>query len=349
MSLALRLQERQVPCLLVEAGGYAYSELSQDCYRGDVIGDPYHALHEARLRQFGGTSGHWSGWVYPLDAIDFEPRAYMPNSGCPIRSAELQPYSAAADEILQIKPHLNDRPMTPAIDYIHYRFSPPVRLGSVYRRTVEQSPTIGLLLNTPVLELVPGKGRIESIRVSQRQNGTSDIRVDQVCVCTGGIENSRLLLWSNARHAGGVVPHAAALGRYWMEHPVYTLADAVTSRGYEMQYESDTPEKWFFAPSVQAKKMFAIGGAHIWLRRTFRTATPPGNSGTRPCAWPRNGRIACSGALARNTHAAPSSTASSSSSRCRKTGSSSISARMPWAFRGRVCTGRRPTPNARPR
>ena len=266
MSLALRLQERKIPCLLVEAGGYEYSDASQDFYRGEVIGDHYFKLHEARRRQFGGTSGQWSGWVFPLDPMDFEPRAYMPHSGWPIRSSDLAPYARAADEILQVKAHQNDRPMTQDIDYIHYRFSPPVRLGSVYRSAVEQSGTIGLLLNTPVLELVPGQGRIEAIKVAQGSQRTSEIRVDQVCVCTGGIENSRLLLWSNARHAGAVVPHAATLGRYWMEHPVHTVGDAVTSNGYEMQFESDTPEKWFFAPSTHAKKTYAIGGAHIWMR-----------------------------------------------------------------------------------
>ncbi|MEP7294852.1 MAG: GMC family oxidoreductase [Burkholderiales bacterium] len=155
--------------------------------------------------------------------------------------------------------------MTQDIDYIQYRFSPPTRFGTVYRSAIEQSKSIGLLLNSPVLELVPGKGRIESIKVSQGTL-TSDIRVDHVCVCTGGIENSRLLLWSNVRHAGGVVPHAATLGRYWMEHPVHVLADVVTSNGYEAQFETSTPEKWYFAPSDHAKKTYAIGGAHIWMR-----------------------------------------------------------------------------------
>lgn len=266
ISLALRLQERKVPCLLVEAGGYDFSPQSQDIYRGEVIGDRYHQLHEARLRQFGGTSGHWSGWVCPLDSSDFEERAYMPYSGWPIKASDLDPYNVAADKILQVTTHVPDRVLTEDIDYIQYRFSPPTRFGTVYRQAVEQSKSIGLLLNTPVLELVPGAdNRIDALKVSQGES-TIDIRVDQVCVCTGGIENSRLLLWSNARHQGRVVPNAAALGRYWMEHPVHVLADVVTTHGYEMQFESATPAKWYFAPSDHAKKGHAIGGAHIWMR-----------------------------------------------------------------------------------
>ena len=184
LSLALRLQQRNVPCLLVEAGGYDFSEASQDFYRGDVIGDRYPALQATRLRQFGGSIGRWSGWVRPLDASAFDPRAYMPGSGWPIRSTDLEPHPPAADDILKVGAHLPDRQMTPDIDYIHYRCGPPVRFGTEYRKAVEQSRSIGLLLNAPVLELVPGTGRIESVKVSQG-SATRDIRVDQVCVCNG--------------------------------------------------------------------------------------------------------------------------------------------------------------------
>lgn len=266
ISLALRLQERKVPCLLVEAGGYEFSEVSQTFYRGEVIGDPYHKLHEARLRQFGGTSGHWSGWVYPLEASDFERREYIPHSGWPIGVSDLAPYARAADEILQVKAYHGSRPMTQGIDYIHYRFSPPVRFGSAFRTAIEQSRLIGLLLNTPVMELVPGEGRVRALKVSEGQTGTRDLRVDHVCLCTGGIENSRLLLWSNVRHGGRAVPHAASLGRYWMEHPVFMVADAVTSDEYEKRFEGWAAERWLFAPSERAKTTYRIGGAHIWMR-----------------------------------------------------------------------------------
>lgn len=266
MSLALRLQDRKIPCLLVEAGGFEFDSASQDFYRGEVIGDPYHKLHEARLRQFGGSSGHWAGWVCPLDSSDFEARAHMPYSGWPIGWSDLEPYSAAADQLLKVKPHLNDRPMTPDMDFIHYRYSPPVRFGTDYRAHVEQAEAIGLLLNTPVLELVPGKDRIAEIKVSDAAQGERNLPVDQVCLCTGGIENSRILLWSNARHQGRVVSRAETLGRYWMEHPDFDVADVFTFNGYEAQYEKPTPEKWMFAPSDRAKKSYAIGGAHIWLR-----------------------------------------------------------------------------------
>ena len=248
MTLALRLQERKVPCLLIEAGGYDYSVESQEFYKGDIIGDQYYPLHVARLRHFGGTSGHWSGWCRALDEVDFEPRKGVPNSGWPIGKKDLQPYEAAAAGLLKVRLSAPNRTVTPDLDEIEIVLSPPVRFGTEYRSTVEQSSSIGLFLNTTVKELVPGEGRIDALKVVDADRKEHDLRVQQVAVCTGGIENSRLLLWSNARYGGRVVPQPQPLGRYWMEHPSLSVADVVLFDGAAGQFE----KRRFFAPSAAA-------------------------------------------------------------------------------------------------
>lgn len=260
LALAMRLEEKQVPCLVVEAGGLDYSVASQDFYRGTVVGDAYFKLHQARLRQFGGTSGHWTGWCRENEASHFEPRADVPHSGWPIRKRDLDPYADATRELLQIRQIAPDRELTPQMRLVEFAFSPPVRFGQVYRERVVRSPGIGLLLDTPVREIVPGDGRVESIRVVGPDRVERDLRVEQLAVCTGGIENSRLLLWSNRRHGGRVVPNAATLGRFWMEHPNFAVGDAVMFDG------NGLPPRPFFAPTLRAARTFGIGGAHLWLR-----------------------------------------------------------------------------------
>jgi choline dehydrogenase-like flavoprotein len=260
ITLALRLQARKVPCLLIEAGNWYPSELSQNFYRGKVVGDRYHELNRSRLRQFGGTSGHWSGWCRALDAVDFEVREHVPHSGWPIRKRDLDPYAVAAAEMLQIKPRAVDRAVSADMDEIEFRFSrPPTRFGTAYRRAIERSRTIGLLLNTAVTELVPGQGRIDSLVLADAGRQKRELRIERVCLCAGGIENSRLLLWSNARHANGVVREPGTLGRYWMEHPVFVVGEAAI-------FDHVVPKfthKRFFAPSVTAMKSYGIGGAHL--------------------------------------------------------------------------------------
>ena len=95
---------------------------------------------------------------------------------------------------------------------------------------------------------MPGDGRIDSLVVLDAGRQKRSLRIDQVCLCAGGIENSRLLLWSNARHARGVVREPATLGRYWMEHPVFVVAEAAVFD----DAAADFTEWRFFAPSLAA-------------------------------------------------------------------------------------------------
>jgi choline dehydrogenase-like flavoprotein len=51
-----------------------------------------------------------------------------------------------------------------------------------------------------------------------------------------------------------------------MEHLIYRIADAVTFDGYEMQFETPSPEKWYFEPSAEARRKYHMGSSHMWLR-----------------------------------------------------------------------------------
>lgn len=272
MSLAVRLADQGIPSLLVEAGGYDGSARSQEVYRGTVTGDPYLPLQGCRLRQFGGSSGCWSGWCRPLDEADFLVRPDMPHSGWPIRKADLDPYLSGAAEFLKTTPLPPDQSLTPELDQIGFAFSPPVRLGVERRQYVEQSDRIGLLVDTAVVDLVPVAGRIDSIVVVDRDGQRRTLPVPLLCLCTGGIENSRLLLWANRQHQGGVVPHAATLGRYWMEHPVYPIGDAVM----DTALPDDRLKRKYYAPSQLAKRNLHMGGAHLNLSKVGKPSGFPG-------------------------------------------------------------------------
>ena len=67
ISVALKLEEKKIKSLILEAGQEEYSEVSQEFYNSKVIGDNITNLKLSRLRQFGGTSGHWSGWSKPME------------------------------------------------------------------------------------------------------------------------------------------------------------------------------------------------------------------------------------------------------------------------------------------
>lgn len=249
--------------MIVEAGGLEYSPDSQDIYRGTVVGDSYYDLDYARLRLFGGSSGHWMGWCRPLDDIDFEPRKGIGHSGWPIRKKDLDPYVKEADSIFEIGPIEADKPLNKDINEVHFRFSsPPVRFGQKYLQHIKESPLIGLLLESPVTEIVPQNGRISHVKLGGKEGQDRRITSQHFCLCTGGIENSRLLLWSNHLNGGGVVPDAHALGKYWMEHPIFGVGSAVLFSFTQMRAKNGIR---FYAPSTNFLRNHDIGNFGLRL------------------------------------------------------------------------------------
>ena len=67
ITLALSLEKRKIDCLIIEAGREEYSDESQENYAAKIIGDQITDLRYSRLRQLGGTSGHWGGWCKPIE------------------------------------------------------------------------------------------------------------------------------------------------------------------------------------------------------------------------------------------------------------------------------------------
>jgi choline dehydrogenase-like flavoprotein len=232
---------------LLEGGGEARTERSQSLYQGEVVGDPYFALDASRLRYFGGTSNHWGGWCRTLDAHDFEAKAGLAHTAWPIGKADLDPYLAEAREILEIPPIAPDEPIRDTgFKVAHFVFSPPVRFAAKYGAALKADPQIRLILDASVTRLETDGARITGLRVVGPDDRATTVQAGQVVLATGGIETSRLLLWSNETSGGRVVKQPATLGRYWMEHPHHTLGLGLVAR------------RWLTAPSVCRSPILAL-------------------------------------------------------------------------------------------
>ena len=103
-ALALRLAERGQAVVLLESGpdprtarpgGLA---LADDHNAGDVEGLPFR-LQTGRARRFGGTTALWYGQCMRLQALDLEPRPWVPHSGWPLTLPDLEPGYAAAEAL----------------------------------------------------------------------------------------------------------------------------------------------------------------------------------------------------------------------------------------------------------
>ena len=150
ITLARRLAARGFDVALLEGGGLQWSEESQDVAVGESVGLAYPDLDVARVRCFGGSSGHWNGLCRAFEAADMRPRPQNPLSGWPIGRADLDPYQAEVAEILDLVPDGGDVPPAvpvPPEDGFHqvwYLRSAPTRFGEKYLDEIRAAERIAL-------------------------------------------------------------------------------------------------------------------------------------------------------------------------------------------------------------
>ena len=95
LSIAMDLEENGLSSLVLEAGSESYSEKSQKYYEGTISGAHY-PLQSARLRQLGGSTGHWGGYCTPMYDTDF--------SEWPIKKSDIDNYLDKSCKLLDIEP-----------------------------------------------------------------------------------------------------------------------------------------------------------------------------------------------------------------------------------------------------
>lgn len=233
ITLALTLADAGKRVALCEGGDISYSNESQDMYIGDVLGDPYYDLDTARLRFLGGSTNHWQGLSRSFDEIDFQ-RGYLgPEFEWPITKADIDPYLPPAGAILEIDPTYPDRLVDAESGFseLVFRKSPPVNFAIKYEEALAASDKIDLIVNANLLDLEPVEngGAVRQARFANYTGDTFTIEAASYTLSMGGIENSRQMLWIQNLHGDQLIGTDLPVGHYWMEHPHYTLGDALVS------------------------------------------------------------------------------------------------------------------------
>jgi choline dehydrogenase-like flavoprotein len=263
-SVAHKLAKANIPVVVLEAGGREYSEESQEFYKGKVIGDEYFELDATRLRFLGGSSNHWAGWCRVLEEWDFLPKPYVPHTGWPITRAAIEPFLPETFEILGIAPFKQDVMISDDMHQFHLIKSNHVHFGEKFLPEFTANKNIAVVLNTEVSEL-KGNGRIVTgAKLWSNGAPAGEIAFDYFVLASGGLENSRLLLWSNEQSNGGVVPQPAALGRYWMEHPMYTAGAAIITNKDAFYWDEEGEA--FISPTPDATAKRGILNFHIEIQ-----------------------------------------------------------------------------------
>ena len=235
VALALH-RSTKLRVIVLESGGLESEPQIQRLNEGENSGLDYYDLAESRLRVLGGSSHLWPGWCRPLDRVDFERRAWVPDSGWPISHEDLLPYYRRAIELCQLEGDRWEpdpaRPLSPLyrkpfcdndIEIALWQASPPTRFGDVYRAEVDASSDTRVLVDATATEV----RRAETTRdrsdwlVSVGSLGGNRFRVAApvVVLAAGAIETARLLLASRSDRPSGLGNENDNVGRYFMEHP----------------------------------------------------------------------------------------------------------------------------------
>lgn len=208
ISLAIKLENKKINCLIIEAGKEKYNQESQKFYENVIIGDNITDLKHSRLRQFGGTSGHWGGWCIPMEkyivkswGLDFD---------------ELNNYSNEACDILNIKNEFKKSKLNPNINQIQFQYS-QVRFAKKFKILIEKSKYINLINNAHATHLIAENNYVDYVNV-KFENKDYKIKSKIYILGCGGIENPRLLMWTRKLNKN-FLSEKLPIGKYYMTHP----------------------------------------------------------------------------------------------------------------------------------
>jgi choline dehydrogenase-like flavoprotein len=248
---------------------------------------------ELRNRCVGGSSHTWVGKCAAFDKIDFERRSWLPGSGWPVTRDSLEPFFDRAGDLLNLGPNLYDARLRD-----HLR-SPPqdlqfdqTKLRSFFWQFSHQSAVkrepfrfieIARSLNAPNIEILthatvtrinvePSGRAVTSLEVRSLTDHRVLVQARNVVLCSGGVENARLLLASNAVLPHGIGNGRDVVGRYLADHPRTVIA----------RFPSNTLE-----PVAKQFGFFGLthkGNTHFYLHGLALSADIQAREGLLNCA-----------------------------------------------------------------
>ena len=208
MTIALELEKKDITSIIIEAGDSEYSEDSQKLYDGEIIGDNLADLSYSRLRQLGGTSGHWGGWSKPMESYNFKK--------WPINKEDLDPYQKKTSSILDIDNKFKKTTLNNYFNQIEFKYS-KVKFAEKYKTYIKKSKKIHLILNCQLSHFEGKEKKIQSA-ICLFKNKTKKVKSKYFILACGGIENSRILLWTREKSIN-LINKNLPIGEYWMNHP----------------------------------------------------------------------------------------------------------------------------------
>jgi choline dehydrogenase-like flavoprotein len=291
ITLSRKLIDSRLRVVVLESGALDYDAETQALYKGQSTGLPYFPLDSARLRYFGGSTNHWGGICRPLDQFDFKARDWIPYSGWPITRRDLDPYYAAAVEVVELNSddfsasswdERDELSPLPLGDQTEPRVAQVVAesrrsFGTDYRDELDQADrvTVYLYANVTEIETDEAARTVTGVRVATLSGNRFSVTARNFVLAVGGIENPRLLLASNRRRPRGLGNDHDLVGRFFIEHPRFDAgrvapADAELSVGfYEEHHVGDDEIQGYVAFPADVQRSEGMVDVQVFIEPTY--------------------------------------------------------------------------------
>jgi hypothetical protein len=271
ISTALKLEEYKIKTLIVESGNLN-EDFSKDKFlKGNLYGDfhPDEDISTKRDRTFGGTSSLWAGYCSKFEREHFK--------NWPITYEEAYKYEDKCNEILGLKsssPEFYYKSFNESFNQFNRKFATQRRFKIDYYEKIKNSKYIYLSLNTSFLKFKGSSNKIKTITCKIKDD-LIDLKSNFFVLAAGGIENSRLLLWSKENDAL-LFNKDLPIGNYYMDHPWHHPAEGfVNYRSLINYFEKNKVSREFYldclprlnlAPNKKFKKDNELLSVALWLR-----------------------------------------------------------------------------------
>ena len=211
ISTALELDKYNIETLIIEAGSRKFNDEQESFFNGYLNNSEFPDLNSKRTRAFGGTSYRWGGYCNRFEKEELE--------NWPLTHDELHKHENECNKILGLKNYHTDfyiREFSNELNQYHMRFASNLKFEEHYYEEIKNSKNISLSLETMFMEFRGSKNNVTSIKC-KKDNKTFEIKSKYFVLACGGIENSRLLLWSQKKNPN-LFNKNLQIGKKYMDH-----------------------------------------------------------------------------------------------------------------------------------
>jgi choline dehydrogenase-like flavoprotein len=248
------LRETQLSLVVLESGGEELEAATQELYRAVIATGAQHFTGDrvGRYRMEGGSTTRWAGLMAPLAPLDFEARDWVAHSGWPIAFDELSPWYARASEFVRVDWARNDdrdlfrllNTSPPSgfdperVAYQFCQYTPDVDFRRAHRQALANADRARAMLlrhaNVTAIELSPQRERAVGMRIRSLAGKSATVSARFFLLCTGGIENARILLHNR------IAAEHDQVGRFFQDHPKAVVGVLQTSHADRVQRQFQT-------------------------------------------------------------------------------------------------------------